>query len=114
VVCVLKPASAGDMTTEETDLLEKMRANPKQTLAKEAEEKIFRNARSQEKIRQKIEQYNLAVSGINSCLSEMRVYEHQLPAIGDYELSVPTTVVVEPDNGKTDAIEIQSPLTPTA
>jgi len=85
-----------------------------QTLAKEAEEKIFRNARSQEKIRQKIEQYNLAVSGINSCLSEMRVYEHQLPTIGDYELSIPTTVVVEPDNGKTDAIEIQSPLTPTA
>jgi replication fork clamp-binding protein CrfC len=28
VVCVLKPASAGDMTTEETELLEKMRANP--------------------------------------------------------------------------------------
>lgn len=27
VVCVLKPASAGDMTTEETELLEKMRAN---------------------------------------------------------------------------------------
>jgi replication fork clamp-binding protein CrfC len=27
VVCVLKPASAGDMTTEETQLLEKMRAN---------------------------------------------------------------------------------------
>ena len=28
VVCVLKPASAGDMTTEETELLEKMRSNP--------------------------------------------------------------------------------------
>ncbi|WP_338022544.1 dynamin-like GTPase family protein [Argonema antarcticum] len=28
VVCVLKPASAGDMTTEETELLEKMRNNP--------------------------------------------------------------------------------------
>ncbi|OLP17617.1 dynamin family protein [Leptolyngbya sp. 'hensonii'] len=28
VVCVLKPASAGDMTTEETELLEKTRANP--------------------------------------------------------------------------------------
>jgi len=28
VVCVLKPASAGDMTTEETELLEKMRTNP--------------------------------------------------------------------------------------
>jgi len=28
VVCVLKPASAGDMTTEETELLEKMRGNP--------------------------------------------------------------------------------------
>jgi hypothetical protein len=45
----------------------------------------------------------------------MRVYEHQLPTIGDYELSIiSTTVVVEPDNGKTDAIEIQSPPTPTA
>lgn len=28
VVCVLKPASAGDMTTEETELLEGMRENP--------------------------------------------------------------------------------------
>ncbi|MBD2039765.1 dynamin-like GTPase family protein [Microcoleus sp. FACHB-672] len=28
VVCVLKPASEGDMTTEETELLEKMRKNP--------------------------------------------------------------------------------------
>jgi hypothetical protein len=28
VVCVLKPASVGDMTTEETELLEKMRSNP--------------------------------------------------------------------------------------
>ncbi|KGF71665.1 hypothetical protein DO97_16505 [Neosynechococcus sphagnicola sy1] len=28
VVCVLKPASAGDMTTEETELLEKSRSNP--------------------------------------------------------------------------------------
>ena len=27
VVCVLKPASAGDMTTEDTELMEKMRAN---------------------------------------------------------------------------------------
>jgi replication fork clamp-binding protein CrfC len=28
VVCVLKPASAGEMTTEETELMEKMRDNP--------------------------------------------------------------------------------------
>lgn len=28
VVCVLKPASAGDMTKEETELIEKMRSNP--------------------------------------------------------------------------------------
>jgi replication fork clamp-binding protein CrfC len=28
VVCVLKPAAAGDMTTEETDLLERIRKNP--------------------------------------------------------------------------------------
>jgi hypothetical protein len=28
VICVLKPASAGDMTTEETELLEKSKANP--------------------------------------------------------------------------------------
>jgi replication fork clamp-binding protein CrfC len=28
VICVLKPAAAGDMTQEETDLMEKMRSNP--------------------------------------------------------------------------------------
>lgn len=28
VVCILKPAAAGDMTKEETELLEKMRSNP--------------------------------------------------------------------------------------
>lgn len=28
VVCILKPAAAGEMTTEETELLEKMRSNP--------------------------------------------------------------------------------------
>lgn len=28
VICVLKPASEGDMTTEETELLEKMKSNP--------------------------------------------------------------------------------------
>lgn len=59
------------------------RAYLEQTLEQEAQEKIARNARSQEMIRQKIEEYDRAISGINTCLQAMQVYERQLPAIGD-------------------------------
>lgn len=57
-----------------------------QTLAKEAEEKIRRNERSQVEIVQKIEVYNQAVSGINTCLQAMQLYEHLLPIIGDSKI----------------------------
>nr|WP_199316670.1 dynamin-like GTPase family protein [Chroococcidiopsis sp. [FACHB-1243]] len=57
-----------------------------QTLAKEAEEKIRKNERSQVEIVQKIETYNQAVSGINTCLQAMQLYEHLLPVIGDSKI----------------------------
>lgn len=60
---------------------DKARKYLEQTLEQEAQEKIDRNARLKSEIHQKIQQYNLAVSGINSCLQAMQVYEHQLPAI---------------------------------
>lgn len=49
-----------------------------QTLEKEAEEKIRKNERTQLEIVQKIEAYNQAVSGINTCLQAMQLYEHLL------------------------------------
>jgi replication fork clamp-binding protein CrfC len=65
-----------------------------QTLEKEAEKKIAENLRSQGSIREKMTTYNQAVTGINTCLQAMQVYEHQLPTIGDYEL-IPAAPVEE-------------------
>jgi replication fork clamp-binding protein CrfC len=53
-----------------------------QTLAQEAEEKIARNQRLQAENDEKIEKYDRAVSGINSCLQAMQLYESLLPVIG--------------------------------
>ncbi|WP_341731114.1 dynamin-like GTPase family protein [Microcoleus sp. EPA2] len=53
-----------------------------QTLAQEAEEKIARNQRLQGENEEKMEKYDRAVSGINSCLQAMKLHEHLLPAIG--------------------------------
>ncbi len=53
-----------------------------QTLAQEAEEKIARNQRLQAENDEKIEKYDRAVSGINSCLQAMKLHESLLPAIG--------------------------------
>jgi bacterioferritin (cytochrome b1) len=64
------------------------RAYLEQTLEQEAKEKIARNARSQEEIKHKIEQYNQAVSGINACLKTMQVYERQLPLISEAEFAI--------------------------
>jgi hypothetical protein len=58
------------------------------TLEKEAEEKITRNQRSQNEIEQKIQEYNVSVSGINSCLQAMQLFEHQLPVISNDEYTV--------------------------
>jgi hypothetical protein len=52
-----------------------------QTLAQEAEEKIARNQRLQAENEEKIEKYDRAVSGINSCLQAMKLHEHLLPVI---------------------------------
>src|SRR6478672_6604533 len=53
-----------------------------QTLAQEAEEKIAGNLRRQAENEQKIQEYDRAVSGINSCLQAMKLHEHLLPVIG--------------------------------
>jgi len=57
-----------------------------QTLEKEAESKIASNRYSRTAVKQKIEFYNQAVSGINICLQAMQLYEHFLPKIGDSDL----------------------------
>lgn len=54
-----------------------------QTLEQEAEEKIAHNRRLQNAIEQKVAVYNSAVTGINSCLQAMGLYDHQLPVIAD-------------------------------
>ena len=54
-----------------------------QTLAQEAEEKIAKNLRLQVENEQKIQEYDRAVSGINSCLQAMKLHEHLLPVIGE-------------------------------
>lgn len=62
------------------------RAYLEQTLEKEAEDKIASNHRLQSVVEQKIESYNRAVAGINSCLQAMQLYEHLLPALGQSNL----------------------------
>lgn len=57
-----------------------------QTLEQEAQEKIARNVRLQEEIKEKIATYNKAISEINNCLQSMQVYEHQLPLISEETL----------------------------
>ncbi|BAY18381.1 hypothetical protein NIES21_42270 [Anabaenopsis circularis NIES-21] len=59
-----------------------------QTLQHEAEEKISQNRRLLIALEQKIESYNAAVSGINSCLQAMQLYDHLLPVINLSELDV--------------------------
>lgn len=54
-----------------------------QTLAQEAEEKIAKNLRLQGENEEKIQEYDRAVSGINSCLQAMKLHEHLLPVIGE-------------------------------
>ncbi len=59
-----------------------------QNLEQEAQEKIARNQKLQVEMQGKIEEYNQSVTGINSCLDSMQVYERLLPAIGDDELMI--------------------------
>jgi hypothetical protein len=69
------------------------------TLEKEAEEKIKANQRHQEAVRQKIEIYNQAVQGINSCLESMQLDRKRLPEIKGSDLTlVPTEVITSSKN----------------
>ncbi|MEW6496180.1 MAG: dynamin-like GTPase family protein [Cyanobacteriota bacterium] len=63
------------------------RAYLEQTLEQEAEEKIKSNRQLQDEIEQKIADYNQAVTGINSCLQAMLLNRHQLPVIGESDLT---------------------------
>jgi replication fork clamp-binding protein CrfC/uncharacterized protein YfbU (UPF0304 family) len=67
------------------------RAYLEETLAQEAENKILNNRRLLLAVEEKIEDYNSAVSAINSCLQAMRLYECLLPVFDDslkiYEVS---------------------------
>lgn len=69
------------------------RAYLEQTLEKEAEEKIISNRRLQDDIEQKIEAYQQAVAGINSCLQAMLLNRHQLPVIGESDLTASSVFV---------------------
>ncbi len=59
------------------------RAYLEETLAQEAENKILNNRRLLLTVEQKIEQYNSAVSAINSCLQAMQLYDCLLPVFDD-------------------------------
>ena len=62
------------------------RAYLEKTLQQEAEEKIANNQRLLSQVGEKIQEYNSAVVGINSCLQAMQLYEHLLPIIGEEEV----------------------------
>lgn len=62
------------------------RAYLEKTLQQEAEEKIANNQRLLSQVGEKIQEYNSAVAGINSCLQGMQLYEHLLPVIGEEEV----------------------------
>jgi replication fork clamp-binding protein CrfC len=64
------------------------RAYLEQSLEQEATEQIATNQRLQSEMKQKIDQYNQAVMGINGCLQARQVYERQLPVISDEELLI--------------------------
>ncbi|GFE70113.1 dynamin-like GTPase family protein [Chroococcus sp. FPU101] len=88
------------MTEKQSDEIlqqyDRARAYLEQNLEQEAAEKIAKNVRHQGEIKQKIEQFNQAVSGINACLQVMRLYEHQLPSIAASDLSlIPLSVEKE-------------------
>jgi replication fork clamp-binding protein CrfC len=62
------------------------RAYLEKTLQQEAEEKIANNQRFLSQVEGKIQEYNTAVLGINSCLQSMQLYENLLPVIGGEEV----------------------------
>jgi len=84
------------------------RAYLEQTLETEAEEKIKCNQRSQAEIVGRIEAYNQAVAGINSCLQAMQLYEHLLPIIGDSDF-IPVSTDAEALNVSLTGVDVSYP-----
>jgi replication fork clamp-binding protein CrfC len=80
------------MTKKQSDDIlqqyDQARAYLEQNLEQEAAEKIAKNVRQQGEIKQKIDQFNQAISGINACLQAMKLYEHQLPSIVTSDFSI--------------------------
>jgi ElaB/YqjD/DUF883 family membrane-anchored ribosome-binding protein len=60
---------------------EKARSNLEQTLEQEAEARLAKNKQLQSETVEKVNQYNEAVQGINRCLQQLALYEHQLNEI---------------------------------
>ncbi len=75
-----------------------------QTLEQEAQEKIARNEQLKGNYRQKIEQYNEAVSEVNDCLKAMQIHERQLPLISKSELTQ-KAANLEGDNGSDGEVD---------
>jgi len=86
------------------------RAYLEQILEKEAEEKILNNRRLLSTVEQKIEVYNSAVTGINSCLQAMQLYDYLLPLIGASDAEVAEITLsdhhVAESNGLAQSVEV--------
>jgi hypothetical protein len=73
------------------------RTNLAKTLDREAEAKLDSNRQRQAAVREKIEQYNEAIAGVNGCLEEMSLGRVKLPPVQETDLQIftPTTVMLE-------------------
>ena len=74
------------------------KANLERTLEAEAIAKIASNQKLQQAIMESIQQYNLAVSDINSCLLAMQLSEYFLPRI-DIDNKIEDSVAINESNG---------------
>lgn len=69
-----------------------------QTLEQEAIAKIALNQKLQLEIKQKIEQYNQSVNGLNNCLRSLQLFDYQLPVIDQQEIVIKNESQAEADN----------------
>jgi GTPase Era involved in 16S rRNA processing len=69
------------------------RAYLERGLQQEAEAKIALNLRLQAKNEEKVKVYNEAISGINSCLEAMQLFDRLLPKLSDDELHYSTSSI---------------------
>ncbi|MEA5583698.1 dynamin-like GTPase family protein [Nodularia harveyana UHCC-0300] len=85
------------------------RAYLEQGLQQEAEEKIRNNRLLLNDVKQKILDYNSAVSQINNCLQSMHLYDHLLPVIGNENLPpLETDAKIVEDNGTNNIVDSEN------